>query len=90
MLKRGGVIAGDSAGAFILSQILVSRNESGKKATIEGDGFGLLRDVLLNVHANRFRPRAEDSLAKFASDHPVSGYRQVIATIFGGKFSSCA
>ena len=45
-------------------------NGPGKEATIEGDGFGLVRDVFLNVHANRFQPRVEDSLAKFVSAHP--------------------
>jgi cyanophycinase len=69
VLQRGGVVAGDSAGALVLGQILVSPNEPGKEATIDGQGFGLVRDVFLNVHANRFQPRAEDSLANFVSAH---------------------
>ncbi len=47
LLARGGVIGGTSAGAAILSRVMIV---SGRTQAVEGKGFDLLRDMIVDQH----------------------------------------
>lgn len=47
LVVRGGVVAGTSAGAAIMSRVMIS---SGWDDGVEGRGFGLLEDVVVDQH----------------------------------------
>lgn len=47
LLERGGVIAGSSAGAAVMSGVMISR---GHRSAIEGRGFGLFPGAVVDQH----------------------------------------
>jgi cyanophycinase len=65
VLERGGVIGGTSAGAAIMSKVMITGGQ--EKATV-GTGFGFLPGVVVDQHALR-RNRVNRLLGVLA-DHP--------------------
>ena len=65
VLERGGVIGGTSAGAAIMSRVMITGGQD--KATV-GTGFGFLPGAVVNQHALR-RSRINRLLGVLA-DHP--------------------
>jgi cyanophycinase len=65
LVARGGVIGGTSAGASVMSSVMITGGNP--KARI-GEGFGLLPDVVIDQHfQNR---RRKDRLLGVLADHP--------------------
>lgn len=55
VLKRGGVIGGTSAGAAVMSDIMIA---GGRREPVESRGFGFLSDIVIDQHflkRNRMR-----------------------------------
>lgn len=71
LLERGGVVAGNSAGASILASFLVRGSRSGNEVFVEEGsevGFGFLRNVAIDQHLlSRAR---EDDLLELLKTHP--------------------
>jgi cyanophycinase len=65
LLGRGGVIGGTSAGAAVMSRVMIV---SGRDHPIEGRGFGLLPDVVIDQHFLR-RSRV-NRLLELLEKHP--------------------
>ncbi len=65
VLDRGGVIGGTSAGAALMSRVMITGGQD--RATV-GRGFGFLPDVIVDQHALR-RSRINRLLGVLA-DHP--------------------
>ena len=65
MLGRGGVIGGTSAGAAIMSRVMITGGQD--KATV-GTGFGFLPGAVVDQHASE-RSRINRLLGVLA-DHP--------------------
>jgi cyanophycinase len=86
LLARGGVIGGTSAGAAIMSRVMI---RGGKTRPRMGTGFGLLPGAIVDQHfvARARQPRLERALAR----HPgLVGYGVDEATamvVTGGAFT---
>ena len=65
MLDRGGVIGGTSAGAAIMSRVMITGGQ--EKATV-GTGFGFLSGAVVDQHA--LRRNRVNRLLGVLSDHP--------------------
>ena len=52
LLARGGVIGGTSAGAAVMSQVMIlgSQTTAGKMTAVVGTGFGFLQGVVVDQH----------------------------------------
>ena len=69
LLNRGGVIAGDSAGALVIGGFWTGfLRDSQDIPPLKENGFGLIRKLVINAHADRARNDA--SLARFIAAHP--------------------
>lgn len=71
MLDRGGVVAGNSAGASILASYLIYRAPEGNKVVVNighESGFGFLRGAAIDTHIEE-RGR-EDDLREIIRSHP--------------------
>lgn len=67
LLARGGIIGGTSAGAAVMSDIMIA---GGRRDPIEGRGFGFVSDVIIDQHfmkRNRMR-----RLSRLLEKHPDS------------------
>jgi cyanophycinase len=63
VLERNGVVAGTSAGAAVMSEVMIS---GGREKPLIGRGFGLIRDAIIDQHfvkRNRFS-RMQQALAE--------------------------
>jgi cyanophycinase-like exopeptidase len=73
VLNRGGVVAGDSAGATVIGMVslAIDLDQPGKPTAPLQSGLNLLRDAFVMAHANRYKPRvlALGSLT-YVSAHP--------------------
>ncbi len=65
LLGRGGVVGGSSAGAAILTKVMIS---SGRREPIEGQGFDLLPDSIVDQHF--LRRNRMGRLASMLKKHP--------------------
>ena len=72
LLGRGGMVAGDSAGAYVLAQFGVSRQRSTMQIGMTEGGLSLLPNIFVLVHANVMREVTKNisDIASFASGHP--------------------
>jgi cyanophycinase len=71
VLDRGGIIAGNSAGASALASFLLRGSPTGNGVVVDPDhdtGFGFLRGVAIDQHLSQ-RGREQD-LIKVLQDHP--------------------
>ncbi len=65
LLERGGIIGGTSAGAAIMTRVMI---ESGRTDAREGKGFDLLADAIVDQHF--LKRKRVDRLVKVLSKHP--------------------
>jgi cyanophycinase len=65
LLNRGGVIGGTSAGASVMSSVMIT---GGNPRAVVGTGFGLLPDVVIDQHFENRRRR--DRLLWVVSQYP--------------------
>ncbi|MEQ9398049.1 MAG: cyanophycinase [Longimicrobiales bacterium] len=75
LLARGGVIAGNSAGASVLASYLVRGSEKGNAVLVDPDadeGFGFLRNVAIDQHLLA-RGREMDMLQVLAGEPTLLG-----------------
>ncbi|MFC1514256.1 cyanophycinase [candidate division KSB1 bacterium] len=74
LLKRGGVIGGNSAGASVLGEFLISDRLESNISESEWDfnGFGFLKNAVIDQHMNR-----DDKYETFA------GYMRELPHLFG-------
>ncbi|MEQ8330132.1 MAG: cyanophycinase [Longimicrobiales bacterium] len=75
LLARGGVIAGNSAGASVLASYLVRGSEKGNAVLVDPDadeGFGFLRNVAIDQHLLA-RGREMDMLQVLAAEPTLLG-----------------
>jgi cyanophycinase len=83
LLARGGVVGGTSAGASVMSAIMIT---GGNPKARVGTGFGLLPDVVIDQHfGNRKR---KDRLLGVLSQHPSCfglGIDEATAVVVRGK-----
>ena len=72
VLARGGVVAGDSAGAYVLAQFGVSRQRSTMQIGMIEGGLSVLPNTFVLVHSNVMRENAKNltDIAAFAASHP--------------------
>jgi len=73
VLNRGGVVAGDSAGAEVIGQGLLAVDlvHPEKMPAAPQSGFGLLRDVFVMAHVNRYKAAVVALGSKtYVSAHP--------------------
>jgi len=72
VLARGGVVAGDSAGAYVLAQFGVSRQRSTMQIGMIEGGLYVLPNTFVLVHSNVMRENARNlnDIAAFAASHP--------------------
>jgi len=69
ILERGGVIAGDSAGAIVIGGFWTGfLRDSVQVPPLEENGFGLLKNIVVSAHVDR--AKNDPSLARFISAHP--------------------
>ena len=93
LLDRGGLIAGDSAGAFVLAQFGVSRQRSTMQIGMTEGGLSLLPNIFVLVHANVMRevPKNISDISAFASAHPellgISIDENTAIVIRGGRIT---
>lgn len=75
VLNRGGVVAGDSAGALIITRgwLAVDPHHPEKMPPLPEIGLGLLQNVLVIPHLNRYKP----GVAELGSKTFVSAHRDV-------------
>lgn len=75
VLNRGGVVAGDSAGASIITRgwLAVDPSHPEKTPPLPEMGLGLLQNVLVIPHLNRYKP----GVAELGSKTLVSAHREV-------------
>lgn len=75
VLNRGGVVAGDSAGAEIITRggLAVDPVHPEKMPPLPEMGLGLLQNVLVIPHLNRYKP----GVAELGSKAFVSAHREV-------------
>ena len=75
VLNRGGVVAGDSAGAEIVTRggLAVDLSHPEKMPPLPEMGLGLLENVLVIPHLNRYKP----GVAELGSKAFVSAHREV-------------
>lgn len=72
VLDRGGIVAGDSAGALIITRgwIAVDPSHPERMTTLTEMGLGLLQNVLVIPQLNRYKPGVADLGSKtFVSAH---------------------
>jgi len=79
VLGRGGVIAGDSAGAEIIGQglLAVDLGHPETMPTVQMGGLGLLRNAFVMAHVNRYRA----SVVEIGSETFVSGHPGAICVL---------
>jgi len=73
ILDRGGVIAGDSAGASVIGQglLAVDLENPTKIPTVQEGGLHLLRNVFVMAHVNRYKAGiVEQGCETFVRAHP--------------------
>ena len=73
LLDRGGIIAGDSAGALLIGQglLAVDLRKPARTPTARQNGLDLLRNAFVMPHVNRYKPGiVELGCRKFVSVHP--------------------
>lgn len=73
ILDRGGIVAGDSAGALLIGQglLAVDLQNPARTHTPLQNGLGLLRNTFVMPHINRYKPGIiELGCKKFVSLHP--------------------
>jgi len=73
VLTRGGVVAGDSAGAMVIGQglLAVDLDHPAKMPAAPQSGLGLLRDAFIMAHVNRYKAGVVEMGAKtYVSSHP--------------------
>ncbi len=73
VLRRGGVVAGDSAGAIVIGQglLAVDLDHPEKMPTVSQSGLGLLRDAFVMTHVNRYKAGVVEMGAKaYVSSRP--------------------
>jgi cyanophycinase len=68
IIKRGGVVAGSSAGARILASYLVRGDPKGAEVNMAGGGFGFIWNSAIDQHVSE-RHRERDMEAVIAA-HP--------------------
>lgn len=71
VLQRGGVVAGNSAGASVLASYLVRGSQKGNKVVMEpgrDEGFALLRNTAIDQHL--LARRREHDLLEVVKAHP--------------------
>lgn len=75
VLNRGGVVAGDSAGALIITRgwLAVDLSHPEKMPALPKMGLGLLKDILVIPHLNRYKP----GVAELGARTFVSAHREV-------------
>ena len=75
VLNRGGVVAGDSAGALIVTRgwLAVDPSHPEKMPQLPELGLGLLQNVLVIPHLNRYKP----GVAELGSKTFVSAHHEV-------------
>lgn len=83
LLKRGGVVGGTSAGAAVLSDVMI---RSGNPVAEVGDGFGLLRGFVVDQHFGQRKRLARllGVLARFPQ-HLGLGVDEQTAAIVSGQ-----
>ena len=83
LLDRGGVIGGTSAGAAVMSRIMIT---GGKTEASVGTGFGLLPDVVIDQHFNtRQRQKRLEELLKKYPDCFGLGIDEATAVVLHGR-----
>src|SRR5439155_4486427 len=73
VLNRGGVVAGDSAGAMVIGQglLAVDLDHPEKMPVAPQSGLGLLRDAFVMAHVNRYKAGVVALGSKtYVSAHP--------------------
>lgn len=65
LLDRGGIIGGTSAGAAIMTRVMI---QSGRTEPTEGQGFDLLADAVVDQHF--LKRKRVDRLVKLLGKHP--------------------
>jgi cyanophycinase len=69
ILERGGIIVGDSAGSIVLGSFWTGfLRDSDDIPDFEENGFGILKNVVINAHADR--AKNDRSWIRFLSIHP--------------------
>jgi cyanophycinase len=93
LLSRGGIVAGDSAGAYVLAQFGVSRQRSTMQIGMTEGGLNLLPNIFVLVHANVMREVTKNisDIGAFASGHPellgISIDENTAIVIRGGRIT---
>jgi len=70
LLKRGGVVAGDSAGAITIGCFWLGWTSATSDFGKVTDGLALLPLVTVTPHASRLNDEWKDTIAKYISTHP--------------------
>jgi cyanophycinase len=88
LIDRGGVVGGSSAGAAVMSKVMISR---GRRSAVEADGFDLLPGAVIDQHflkRNRFQ-----RMSGVLSGHPelvgfgIDEHTALVVRLPSGKVS---
>src|ERR1043166_3584941 len=72
MLNRGGVVAGDSAGAITIGCFWLGWSSPTSDFGRVTDGLCLLPNVTVSPHAQRMGAEFTDAISKYVLDHPAT------------------
>lgn len=72
VLARGGIIAGDSAGAMLIGEgsLAPDVQHPNRLPTFQRNGLGLLPNAFVITHTNRYKAGIIEGCKKFVSAHP--------------------